>query len=287
MSYMSINYWHEFAKINNISPYKKYKLLLIYKNPINFYSSSDYSILAKNIITKIQLKNIRKQKFDSNIKYILEKNKIKIINYYDKSYPTLLKTIYDPPVCLYIKGNVDILDKRKIAIVGSRKNSYYSEKACIKITKQLSKEYVIVSGLANGIDSIAHRNSNSNTIGVLAFGINTCYPSSKVDLKNYLAKYSLLISEYAPSVLPRKMHFVARNRIISGLSIATIIIEASIKSGSLITANFALEQGREIFVLPHNIYADSNGCNHLIEDGGRIIISIEQLYEEIKNVEIY
>jgi len=195
---MNINYWYEFSKINNIKPILKYKLILEFNTPKIFFNKSDKCILEKRIINKEQLKYIRKINFDMNIDYILNNKNIIMININDDTYPKLLKNIYDPPISLFVKGNIDLINKMKIAIVGSRKHSFYGNKVCKEISNTLSKEYVIVSGMAVGIDSIAHINSNSKTIAVLGFGINKCYPQSKIQLRNKIAEKSLLISEYTP-----------------------------------------------------------------------------------------
>jgi len=285
---MTINYWYEFAKIDNIKPITKYRIIKVFKHPSNFYNTKDFNILKTNLITRKQLQYIRNIDYSNNIDEYLFKKGISIINIVDQNYPILLKNIYDPPITLFLKGNISLINKKMIAMVGSRKGSYYGLKACSEISEKLStNNYVIVSGMANGIDTMAHKSAYKNkTIAVLGFGHDYCYPNNNRILKKSLEENSLTISEYVPSKKPEKYHFPARNRIISGLSFATIIIEASIKSGSLITAGFTIENNRELFVLPHNLYSNSDGCNYLIRDGANIITSIDELCEEIKNVEI-
>jgi len=285
---MNVNYWYEFAKIDNIKPRIKYNIINFFKHPINFYKANDSDILKANLITKKQLNYIRNINYSNNINNYLYKKGIILINITDANYPMLLKRIYDPPITLFLKGDTSLINKKIIAIVGSRKASDYGLKACNEISRNLStNDYIIISGMADGVDTMAHRSVYQNrTIAVLGFGHDYCYPNNNKILKESLEKSSLTISEYIPSSKPKKYYFPARNRIISGLAFATIIIEASIKSGSLITARFTIENNRELYVLPHNIYNKSDGCNYLLKDGANIITSIDELCKEIKNVEI-
>ena len=178
---------------------------------------------------------------------ILNKNK----------FPDLLNQIYNPPEKLYYFGNIDLIYKPSISIVGTRKNTEYGEALTKKIIQELSSyDLNIVSGLANGIDTIAHNSAieyGLNTIAVLGSGFKNIYPKENIILARDIAKNNLLISEFPENETPRKMNFPKRNRIISALSLATIVIEAPEKSGSLITADFALEHGREIFTVPGDI----------------------------------
>jgi len=175
----------------------------------------------------------------------------------DEIYPYLLRQIYNPPQKLYYRGNLRILNKTCIAIVGTRKSTEYGEFLTKKIIEELSNlDIAIVSGLAKGIDTIAHTEAirnNLSTIAVLGSGINNIYPKSNVALSEEILKNNLMISEYEGMSEPIDYQFPARNRIISGLSIATLVIEAPESSGALITAKYALDQGREIFTIPGDI----------------------------------
>ncbi len=171
----------------------------------------------------------------------------------DSKYPRLLHEIYNPPKMLYAKGNLNLLSKTCISVIGTRKFSDYGKRMCKKIISELKDLNVcIVSGLAMGIDTIAHESAlenNMDTIAVLGSGINNIYPKSNLELANKIAFTGLLLSEYPDMSEPQSFHFPQRNRIVSGLSVATIVIEAPERSGTLITARLALEQGREIFAV--------------------------------------
>ncbi len=207
----------------------------------------------------------------------------------DSLYPSLLKEIYDPPEKLFCKGDTSVLGKSCISIVGTRFFSDYGEYVTEKIISELAiLDIAIVSGLARGIDTIAHKSALKNglkTIAVLGSGLNRVYPSENVKLAEEIEKKGLLISEYSHDDPPLKMNFPQRNRIISGLSLATLVTEAPDKSGALITADFALEQGRDIFVVPGDIDRRGskgvlkllrNGAAYPISKGGEIIETIKK-----------
>jgi DNA processing protein len=213
----------------------------------------------------------------------------------DNNYPKLLKEIFDPPKTLYYKGDPEILNTSCIAIVGTRKCSKYGEYLTKKIIKELQiADVTIVSGLAKGIDTIAHEESlklEMRTIAVLGSGLESIYPKSNVELAKKIGERGMVISEYEPETQPKNFYFPQRNRIISGISIATVVIEAPEKSGALITARLALEQGREIFVIPGDIdRKNSFGILKLLQKGGAYPISsgkeiIEMLNLKAKKME--
>lgn len=181
----------------------------------------------------------------------------KILQFTDQNYPYLLKQIHKPPQKLYYKGNLDLLKKTCIAVVGTRKNSDYGEEMTRKIIDELSDlDICIVSGLAVGIDTVAHQAAleyGLSTIAILGSGIENIYPLENFELAETIAKKGLIMSEYEGQLAPLKGNFPQRNRIVSGISVATIIIEAPERSGALITAKLALEQNREIFTIPGDI----------------------------------
>ena len=202
----------------------------------------------------------------------------KIIKFNDENYPWLLKNIYDAPKQLYVLGNIENLRKNCISIVGCRECSLYGKKQAEKIAYDLAMQgNVIVSGLALGIDSAAHvgaLKANGRTIAVLGHGLNKIYPMQNKNLaKEILKNNGTIISEYSFENPFLRENFVKRNRIISGISKALILVEAKKKSGSLITANFALEQGREIYAVPGKLTnKNSQGTNYLIRCGAKIYI---------------
>ena len=201
----------------------------------------------------------------------MNKNDIKYITILDENYPTNLKKIYDPPVLLFYKGNIELLKYKKIAVVGSRTATNYGMNTAFRISKELSKKYVIISGLARGIDSAAHNGSiyaNGKTIAVVGNGLDTIYPKENTNLFKSILKNGLIISEYVVGTKPMPSNFPERNRIISGLSSGVIVVEAAKKSGSLITADLALEQGKTVYAVPGNIDSlMSVGTNELIRNG--------------------
>ncbi len=285
---MKYNYWYEFSKINFITPHKKWLIMNHFKTPNEFYKQKDYYIKNTGLLTNDQLYKIRSIFYTENIDEKLKKEEISLLTYLDKKYPSQLSQIYDPPVCLFIKGDISLLTKKIVAVVGSRLASNYSQLMCRKFTRCLINEgYITISGMATGIDTCCHQSSNNKTIAVLGFGFNYCYPYNNKELYYQLQKHALVITEYPPYVKPNKYHFPARNRIISGLAMATIIVQAAKKSGTLITAEYTIENNRELFVIPHNLNSNSIGCNELIRDGASIIIDESSFLEQIKKVEIY
>lgn len=216
----------------------------------------------------------------------IHKNEVDVITIYDENYPEGLKNIYDKPLVLYVKGNMIEQDHIALAVVGSRKATNYGKWATEYFVKELVKLNVtIISGFASGIDSIAHKTSLENggrTIAVLGNGLDVVYPRKNKELYNEILKNGALITEYTFGVQPLPYNFPQRNRIISGLSLGVVVIEAKEKSGSLITAEHALEQGKEVFALPGNINSIfSRGTNKLIKEGAKLIMNIEDIVEEI------
>lgn len=215
------------------------------------------------------------------------KKKIHIITIVDKEYPFLLKQIFDPPFVLYGMGRIEILfEERRIAVIGTRLPSKIGVQTVAKLVPSIAEQgWTIVSGLAKGIDSSAHWNTINTlgkTIAVLGSGFNYIYPKENVGLFLKLTQNNLLLTEYPPHTPPKKWHFPARNRIISGLSHAVLVIEAKEKSGSLITADQALEQGRDVFAVPGSIFQEqSKGTNYLIQQGAKLITSVEDILIEL------
>jgi len=209
----------------------------------------------------------------------------------DKQYPKLLKEIPDHPVVLYARGNIDVLSSPALAFVGSRKYSEYGKRSCRSIINQMNgAEVCIVSGLALGIDAIAHSAALENdlsTVGVLGCGLDRIYPVSNYQLGESIIKSGgAIISEYPPGTPPMKQNFPARNRIIAGLSLGTVVVEAAEKSGALITALEALDYNREVFAVPGNIESEtSKGCNQLIQQGAKLTTGAEDIFLEL-NFEI-
>lgn len=215
------------------------------------------------------------------------KNDIKTINVFDKEYPEKLKNIYDKPLTIYAKGNLELLKDKSVSIVGSRDCSKYGMNVSEKLAYNLAKENIcIISGLAKGIDKYAHigaLKAGGKTIAVLGNGLDTIYPYENKDLYELILKNNgLIITEYTLGTKPERLNFPARNRIISALSDAIIVVEANEKSGALITAEFGLEHGKEIFAVPGNIDSiTSKGTNNLIKDGANILTDFRDVIQYI------
>lgn len=218
---------------------------------------------------------------------LCEKRGIKIYLFNNEQYPRLLKEIYDPPVVLFCKGDIKHEDHLGVAIVGSRNASEYGRRITEKLASELAQIGItIVSGLARGIDSVAHKaalSQGGRTIAVLGSGVSYIYPPENKILADKITKNGAILSEFYPDEGPRKENFPRRNRIISGASIGTVVTEATINSGALITASFALEQGREVFAVPGNITSkNSEGTNYLIQKGAKLVTKIEDILEEVE-----
>jgi len=215
----------------------------------------------------------------------IRKQKIDFIVSSENKYPDLLKEISYSPSSFYIKGEIPE-ETPRIAIVGTRKISAYGKSVTEKLVQELVRyNFIIVSGLAYGVDTIAHKTALENqgkTIAVLGSGLNNVYPYSNKKLSQEIAKHGALISEYPLDAPALRRYFPWRNRIISGLSLATVVIEAPEKSGALITAQFALEQNREVFAIPGSIFnKNSIGTNNLIQQGAKSVSKIEDILEEL------
>ena len=217
----------------------------------------------------------------------LQKQKVKVITILDGAYPQRLREIYLPPIVLFYRGNLSLINQRSVAIVGSRDHSKYA-KDCIHelIPALVNDGIVVIRGLARGVDTLAHEETlkvNGNTIAVIGSGLDVVYPSENLKLYDVIAKRGLILSEYPLQSRPLKFHFPYRNRIIAGLSHGVCVIEAKEKSGSLITANLALSENREVFAVPGSIFSiHSKGTNSLIEAGACLVSRGKTISKNLK-----
>lgn len=289
-------YWIWLSLIPNLGSIKKQRLLQSFETPEKIFLASKQELLkvegiGEKIANEILDNNIRKS-VKNHITY-MEKNNIQFITIKDKEYPQMLKEIYDYPISLYVKGNTKILNSKSIAIVGCRHATTYGQNCAKYFGYNLANEGIcVVSGLAKGIDSYAHigalgamgtSDSNGKTVAVLGNGLDMIYPQENIELANtIIEKSGAIISEYPLGTKPDKMNFPARNRIVSGMSRGVLVVEAKEKSGTLITVDFALEQGRDVFVVPGNINSvNSVGTNRLIKEGARLVNCYQDLVEYI------
>lgn len=279
-------YWVWFSLIENLGSRKKQELLKKYNNPQRIYNLKKEDIVKIPGFSEKRAEMILdKKKRDELNDYLqkMKKENVDIITIEDDEYPRILKNIYDYPISLYIKGNKKILNNKSIGIVGCRMASEYGIKAAQYFAYKLAQKGInIISGLAKGIDSNSHIGAikaKGITIGIVGNGLDIVYPKENYKLYSEILKNDgAIISEYPLGTKPEKMNFPARNRIISGMSNGIIVVEAKKKSGTLITVDYALEQGRDVYVVPGNINsANSLGTNELIKQGAKMVTKYDDI----------
>lgn len=281
-------YWIWLGSVPGIGAVKSKKLLEHFKDPYNVWNAKENELRNLSFLSKADVVNLTDTKIKEKVSIHLEniyKHGIRVVTIDDELYPLYLKNIYDPPVVLYMKGSI-IKEEKCLAVVGSRKATSYGLGMAQTISRELAKYGItVVSGMARGVDSYAHKGAlqeGGRTIAVLGCGVDVIYPYENKKLMESIIENGACISEYLPGTTPAANNFPARNRIISGISLGVIVIEAGNKSGSLITADFALEQGREVFALPGNVNSiNSTGTNKLIKEGAKIVTGIEDILEEL------
>jgi len=216
----------------------------------------------------------------------LQHHGVKALSYKDAAYPARLREIYDYPPVIYVRGSLEPEDEWCLAVVGTRRASVYGKQVAEEIVTDLAHSGItIVSGLARGIDTVAHRSAlaaGGRTIAVFACGLDTVYPSENAGLARSILQQGALVSEYPLGPRPRTEYFPRRNRIMSGLSSGVLVVEAGDSSGAMITANLALEQNREVFAVPGSILSPaSRGTNHLIQEGAKLVRDYTDITEEL------
>jgi DNA processing protein len=216
----------------------------------------------------------------------LEKHQLSYLTYDDALYPSFLRHTHDPPAVIYYEGHLYKEDMNSIAIVGARKATAYGKSVARRLACDLARSGItVISGMARGIDSWAHRGAldgGGRTIAVLGCGIDQTYPPENRGLRKDIVSNGAVISEYPPGILPQKYYFPARNRIIAGMTLGTVVVEAGLKSGSLITADFAMQSGRDVFAVPGSIMSDENRGGHaLLKDGAKLVEGVDDILEEL------
>ncbi|HHL0802540.1 TPA: DNA-processing protein DprA [Streptococcus agalactiae] len=262
---------------------------------LNIHNIINY--LKKNSLTSLSVRNMAVVSKCKNPTFFIENykqldlkklrqefKKFPVLSILDSNYPLELKEIYNPPVLLFYQGNIELLSKPKLAVVGARQASQIGCQSVKKIIKETNNQFVIVSGLARGIDTAAHVSALKNggsSIAVIGSGLDVYYPTENKKLQEYMSYNHLVLSEYFTGEQPLKFHFPERNRIIAGLCQGIVVAEAKMRSGSLITCERALEEGREVFAIPGNIIdGKSDGWHHLIQEGAKCIISGKDILSE-------
>jgi len=241
--------------------------------------------IDRKIAENIKLK--RDNKFVENQLALLSKTRTRVITFWDEEYPANLRKIYDPPALLFLRGKLVEADNYSVAIVGTRSPSNYGRLVTERISGELAKRGItVVSGMARGIDTVAHWGTlkmGGRTVAVLGSGVDIIYPSENRKLAQEIESKGCLISEFPMGTQPDAGNFPRRNRIISGMTLGTLVVEAGDKSGALITAEMALEQNREVFAIPGNINsAKSKGTNRLIQEGAKLVQSVEDILSELE-----
>jgi len=282
-------YWLALKEVAGIGNILYKRLIDTFKTPEAVFAADEEALsMVEGISEGVAGEIIRFSDF-SKIDQELEKitrAKTTLLSLSDPTYPTLLAAIYDPPPLLYVKGTLDYPTLYPLAVVGTRKPTYYGRMVTEKITRMLvERGILIVSGLAKGIDGFSHRaalSAGGKTIAVLGSGLNQIYPREHKRLADEVSEQGGLLSEFSMDTEPLSHHFPQRNRIISGLSLGCLVTEASLASGSLITAQSAVEQGREVFAIPGSIFSPTSvGTHRLIRSGAKLVERVEDILEEI------
>lgn len=275
--------------IPDIGPVTIRSLISRFGGPEKVFSVDMEELKAVNGIGERRARSIRDFSGWDEIGKLIERldsEGVGVILYTDKEYPSLLREIEDAPVILYVKGEIKEEDRFSIAIVGSRNVTPYGRSVAEKIAGELAGSgFTIVSGMARGVDTIAHSSSlraGGRTIAVMGSGIDLIYPPENKWLFNRIAGSGYVVTEFPPGTPPNRENFPKRNRLISGLSLGVVVVEATEGSGALITAKAALEQNREVFAIPGNISSpNSKGTNELIKTGAKLVQKSDDIIEEL------
>ncbi len=285
-----VSAWVALTQIQGLGHTKIYQLLKTFGSPNKVFSANTHQlkeVVTESIAKKIQ-QGIHTEASQKTLSW-LEKDNTHIITLADTEYPQRLLEIADPPAVLYAIGNLKWLNHPSIAIVGSRNATPQGEKNADSFAQEMCMQGLcVISGMALGIDGAAHRGaikSTGATIAVVGTGLDIVYPAKHRELAHQIAERGLIISEFPLGTPSKAQNFPRRNRIISGLSSGCLVVEANIKSGSLITARLAAEQGREVFAIPGSIHSPvSKGCHQLIKQGAKLVESAEDILDELKNI---
>jgi len=282
-------YWLRMHEIQGLGRQTTYQLLKAFGSAEAIFAASHANlrkVVSDDIANQIKAETVSDQ-IKITLEWLAEPNN-HLITLADEDYPRLLLETSDPPPILFAKGQLSCLQQPSIAIVGSRNPTAQGEKNAHDFAMLLAEfGFTIVSGLAIGIDAAAHRGalaSNGKTIAVVGTGLDIVYPAKHRELAHEIIKQGLLISEFSLGTPSLPQNFVQRNRVISGLSMGCLVVEASLQSGSLITAKFATEQDRDVFAIPGSIHSpQSKGCHQLIKQGAKLVDAVQDIVHELKS----
>jgi len=279
------------SSVPRIGPQKIRALVAHFKTPDDVFRASARELVMVPGIDKKLASNILHHTADETFaeEQLKRLNKLggRIVTLWDKEYPELLRAIYDPPAFLFILGKLKEADARSLALVGTRHPTPYGHSVAESLTRDIAQHSLtIVSGLARGVDTIVHSTAlkyKSRTIAVIGSGLDVPYPPENKKLMERIAEAGAVVSEFAMGTKPDAPNFPRRNRIISGLSLGTIVVESAEEGGALITATTALDQNREVFAVPGNITEKrSSGPNKLIRDGrAKLITNAQDIFDEL------
>jgi len=292
MNHDELKYWLTINGIPNVGPVTIKKLWEAFGSIKAAWQASEKSIFRIEGISKPAvrafLENRDKISLDAELESVGKSN-VNVLTFDHKEYPAGLLNIYDPPPVVYIKGQLPKNDEKTVAIVGTRKASRYGRETARKLAYELaSLGFTIVSGLASGIDTAAHEGAleaGGKTVAVFGCGVDIIFPSANRRLSERIVDSGALLSEFPMGTKPEKGTFPRRNRIISGLSLGTIVVEGHYDSGAMITAKYAVDQGREVFAVPGNVALDqSKGPHWLIKNGAKLVEDVDDVLEELNMV---
>ncbi len=282
------NYLLAFGRVRGIGPVRLRLLQSRFGSLSAAWRASEFELIAAGLDHKSvgALVATRKTVQPEEEPARLERAHVQAVTWADAGYPKLLREIADPPPVLYLRGALSDADAWAVAIVGTRRATVYGREVSEMLAGDLARNKItVVSGLARGIDAAAHQaalGAGGRTIAVLGCGVDIVYPPEHRKLAEQIVEQGALVSDYPPGTQPEAVNFPPRNRIISGLSLGAVVVEADEQSGALITANFALEQGRDVFAVPGNIFnRSSRGANQLIQKGAKMVLAASDILEEL------
>ncbi len=283
------HYWLALNRMKGVGPRVAARLLSVFASPTHLFNATFDELKAAGVADRFitQVRNPDWKGVEADLTWQAARADHHILTPAHTLYPTLLKELPDAPLVLYVNGAVDALNLPQIAMVGSRSASPSGLATAREFAAEMVQcGLVITSGLALGIDASAHEGAlskNGNTLAILGTGPDRIYPSRHLNLAERVKESGAIISEFVPGTTPRKENFPRRNRLISGLSLGTLVVEATERSGSLITARFALEQGREVFAVPGSIRnPQARGCHALIREGAKLVECVQDVFDELE-----
>ncbi len=284
----TLRYWLGFNLVRGIGPMRLRMLLDLFGDIRSAWEASE-QILRETKLDRRSLENFLKVRHEVNLDEVLrhvERVSAQVLTWDSLDYPGLLRQIADAPPVLFVRGTLTPADEWSVALVGTRKATVYGREVAHRLATDLVQNRVtLVSGLARGIDCIAHQaalEAGGRTLAILGSGVDYIYPAEHRKLAEAIVENGALISDYPLGTRPEAANFPARNRIISGLSLGVVVVEADVKSGALITADFALDHGREVFAVPGSILSPASaGCNRLLRDGASIVTEVGDILETL------